>query len=270
MRRQFPCSFVGKSSRKPWTDYQRRIQLNYTLPKELGPDTRLLFLPGKDVRLKLLMYDAAGEAYEEDRHFEQLTFIEHCTGIIMLIDPFSIPAVRDSLNGNDLHSVSPSDASPDDVYARLVEFLEQHGIRRGTRQVKIPLAVVVTKCDAFGLDGVIGLTALRKAQEDEICRARKAPGNPVLSPCPSWFGIGYADGTWPTSLTTLNRNLLNAGTFPALHSGGCRLQRTMHRFFLSRLKRRSTGFWMRPALPNPLRHWPNRISVNSIKGNQYE
>ena len=161
----------------------KALQLNYILPKEFAPDTRLLLFANRDVRLKLLMYDAAGEAYEEDRHFEQLTFIEHCTGIIMLIDPFSIPAVRDSLSGS-LNSVSPSDASPDDVYARLVEFLEQHEIRRGTRQVKIPLAVVVTKCDAFGLDGLLGLPAVRKAQEDENRRAQtehRPPGVVTMS-----------------------------------------------------------------------------------------
>lgn len=125
-------------------------------------------------RLRLHLYDAAGEAFEDEITFAQLTFLKHCSGIVMLIDPFSIEKVRARYQRqiSELPSdVGASDADPDDVYSRLLEFLEQHRVRVGTKRVKIPLAVVVTKSDAFGLDSEVGQSAFNHWQQIEVGRA---------------------------------------------------------------------------------------------------
>ncbi len=127
-------------------------------------------------KLRIHMYDAAGEAYEMEEGVQQLTFLEHCHGLLLLIDPFSIEAVRQRF-ANELRTypgdATPSDAQPDEVYSRLIEFLQQQHVRSGTRKIKIPLALVVTKRDAFHLDRELGVVALREAQRREYQQAQQ-------------------------------------------------------------------------------------------------
>jgi len=120
------------------------------------------------MRLRLHMYDVAGEAYEGEPDLERLNFLEHCTGIMLLIDPFSIDAVRDrfqeefAANGED---VGASDSSPEDVYDTLFGYLERHRVRKRTGKIPIPLAVVVTKRDGFTLEEEIGAPAFKRYHE---------------------------------------------------------------------------------------------------------
>jgi hypothetical protein len=139
-------------------------------------------------RIRLHLYDTAGEAYEDEQSFAQLTFLKHCSGIIMLIDPFSIDPIRERFE-RELKEhgelVGASDAQPDDVYSRLMEFLEQHHVRVGAGKIRFPLAVVVTKRDAFGLDKELGCAAINHWQqvENRLALAQQRAPAPVD---PSW------------------------------------------------------------------------------------
>ncbi len=143
----------------------KALQLNFSVMKKGEP------LLGKVVRnkkLRLHLFDAAGEAYQDEQYMSQLKFLRHCHGLMMLIDPLSIESVRQryaqELN-RDFADVNPSDANPEEVYDRLLEFLEQNGVRVIGKKVPFPLAVVVTKRDAFGLPGEIGHDALATWQQ---------------------------------------------------------------------------------------------------------
>jgi hypothetical protein len=80
--------------------------------------------------------------------------LKYSGGIVMLIDPFSLGTVRGRFCeqlSRDPKDAGASDADPDDIYSRMMEFLEHHKLRVGAGKARIPVAVVVTKRDAFEL-----------------------------------------------------------------------------------------------------------------------
>ncbi len=142
----------------------KALQLNFSVKAKGEP--ALGKVRGKKVRLHL--FDAAGEAYQDEQHMAQLKFLSHCHSVMMLIDPLSIESARQRYAQEmktDLADVNPSDVNPEDVYDRLLEFLERNGVRVIGRKVPLPLAVVVTKRDAFGLPDEIGQGALANLQQ---------------------------------------------------------------------------------------------------------
>ncbi|MFH1862861.1 MAG: hypothetical protein ABH878_08625 [bacterium] len=123
---------------------------------ELSPTAFLLQIaePSGSEHL-LYVYDAAGELYADSQDTRRLhEYFSDVDGILFLIDPFSIrqvalnyasqiTAVRDQLK--------PSSESPQDVYDRLITTLRLFSKNSTIRS--IPFAVVITKMDAFDLQG---------------------------------------------------------------------------------------------------------------------
>ncbi len=118
-------------------------------PKHLG---RIIYL-----------YDAAGEVYEnEDEARRQGEYLEYVSGVLFMIDPFSIDyyyrtheaeiekiksAIRPGPRGTAVGS-----------YERMLERLVSRTSYSGGK-IKLPLAVVVSKTDGLGLEDEIGLGA---------------------------------------------------------------------------------------------------------------
>lgn len=105
----------------------------------------------------LYMYDAAGELYgnEDDRRRQQ-TYFSHANGVVFLIDPFSIGQVKTEFQtriGSEGSTLQPSSEVPQDIYARMYRMLQQITDRAAA---SIPVAVVLTKIDAFELKDHIG------------------------------------------------------------------------------------------------------------------
>lgn len=96
----------------------------------------------------LVFFDAAGEDLEHVDILElEGRYITQSDGLILLIDPLQIPAVRDDLEG----AVELPDATAD-VYAmlgRLASIIrEARGIRPG-KAIDMPLALAISKVDAL-------------------------------------------------------------------------------------------------------------------------
>jgi hypothetical protein len=95
----------------------------------------------------LVFFDAAGEDLERLSVLErEARYITQSDGLILLIDPLQIPAVRDELAG---HVELPDDAA--DVYA-MVGWIaglvrEMHTIPAG-RKIDLPIALTISKLDA--------------------------------------------------------------------------------------------------------------------------
>jgi hypothetical protein len=107
----------------------------------------------------IYMYDAAGEIFEDGERLHQHIYFEYISGIFFLIDPFSMPVVRQEFE-QDLAKageyVKPSREQPKDVFDRMVNHLKQHKeLKKQKDKYNIPIAVIVTKTDAFGLDSKI-------------------------------------------------------------------------------------------------------------------
>lgn len=114
----------------------------------------------------LYLYDPAGELFENQEEVVLNRYQEYLSGLLFLIDPFTLPRVqeeyRDLLPGvKDL--LQPSQLPAEDALARVFLGMEEHfGLGKAAR-VKAPVAVVLTKVDAFDLEERIGETAVARA-----------------------------------------------------------------------------------------------------------
>jgi hypothetical protein len=109
-------------------------------------------------RKQVLLYDAAGESYQQSRLLEGHTFYQSFKGLIFLIDPLSIPGLVEkySVSESQVTSSSPSDMSLEDAYVALAVHLDRTlGIRRD-KVLSQPCAIVINKADIFDLDRRIG------------------------------------------------------------------------------------------------------------------
>lgn len=102
----------------------------------------------------LYAYDVAGEVYGAEDKVRGLRFLARSAGIAMLVDPFSIPRVaaeKEQELAEQAEHILPSSEAPDDVLARLLGTLQEAGVETE----KMPLAVILAKVDACGIEGEI-------------------------------------------------------------------------------------------------------------------
>jgi Double-GTPase 2 len=120
----------------------------------------------KQVVPKLLyLYDAAGEYYTSETKAEEQIYFKYVHGILLIIDPFSIDNVRNAykerLNDDKTNGgiISPSGENLDTVYENMLMLFETKLNHKRNKKMNTPIAVVVTKCDAFDLEERIGEAA---------------------------------------------------------------------------------------------------------------
>lgn len=91
-------------------------------------------------------YDTAGEDLAADERALSMTYLLATDGIILLLDPFSFP-------GNIGHGKAVEEqkveTSPENVLHAITEVLRQNEQVKRNRKIKQPIAVVVSKIDAF-------------------------------------------------------------------------------------------------------------------------
>lgn len=132
---------------------------------EYSPDAFLVNLGDASGNHALLyVYDAAGELYQQRDVLQSHQYYSYTHGILFLVDPFSLPQVRTDHQSSLTQiatQVKPSDERPQDVYDRMISTLREFS-KMGKTFRKQPMAVVVTKGDAFDLatelggDGMLG------------------------------------------------------------------------------------------------------------------
>jgi hypothetical protein len=104
----------------------------------------------------LYIYDPAGEAFENTENLTAHQYYEYLSGMIMIVDPFSIPAVRRDYEkelSRTWSNVNPSQLNIEDALNSVLLTLEESFGLSKTGKIKKPLAVVISKVDAFGLGG---------------------------------------------------------------------------------------------------------------------
>ena len=126
---------------------------------EESPDAFLFNVnTGRTDRL-LYIYDAAGELFNQTDKMRRQEYYNYVNGIVFLIDPFSLPQVQTNLekelsNSTVSSQIKPCQERPQDVYSKLLQTVQQEkGIGRGS--INKPIAVVVTKSDAFDISAQI-------------------------------------------------------------------------------------------------------------------
>lgn len=124
--------------------------------------------PNKESQL-LYIYDAAGELYSDaDDTRRRQGYLAYTSGILFLLDPFSIEQIgKDYKKELARHEgeLKPCSEPPQDVYDRMVNTLRALS-KEKTK--KTPIAVVVTKIDAFDLKEQI----MRAHQDGETLESK--------------------------------------------------------------------------------------------------
>ena len=143
------------------------------------------------------IYDIAGESFLNGANEIQKQY-DYCNGIVLLIDPFSIPDVMarfgSQLNSTDLGGTS--NTSIDSMMENFILTLEHTTGLSKNKILSTPLAVVLNKTDEADLDHIIGNSAVRRIMAsnpnvftdafdtmDYLCREflRKVDMNDVLA-----------------------------------------------------------------------------------------
>ncbi len=114
----------------------------------------------------LYIYDGAGEYYTDQDSAAQQVYYRYVTGFIMIVDPFTIEGVHrqyaDRLQAAGTTLAVNAQERLSGIYERMLETLEIHyDLQPGVR-FPHPIAVVLTKLDAFDLQERIGGPAARR------------------------------------------------------------------------------------------------------------
>ena len=98
------------------------------------------------LRCLLYLFDAPGEHFATLRRVGQKQALRHLRGIVLLVDSFSLPALAD---GGRWAGLSPSQTPLRDVVHNLIHSVNLMLLRRPEERCDVPVAVVLSKADAF-------------------------------------------------------------------------------------------------------------------------
>ena len=91
-------------------------------------------------------YDTAGEDLAADERALSMTYLLATDGIILLLDPFSFP---NNTGRSKALADQQVETSPENVLHAITEVLRQNERTKLNRKIKQPVAVVISKIDAF-------------------------------------------------------------------------------------------------------------------------
>lgn len=122
------------------------------------------FVKGDEFKPERLVhvYDIAGEVFTDNSENEVQKQYEYCQGIVLIIDPFSIPSVKykyeRDLTPEDLDVIGKADINGI-VNSFLNKLREVTGLS-DRKILSVPLAVVIDKADSAGLFNELGEGAI--------------------------------------------------------------------------------------------------------------
>ena len=127
-------------------------------------NTYNFFLSKNNAKSLLFFYDSAGEAFTNTQHLSQHKFYNYFHGLIFIIDPFSIPDIFNEYNSqlSTNTSIRPSSYPLEDVYDASIINLEKSYGFKVTEKITKPVAILLSKVDAFDLQNKIGKNAIQE------------------------------------------------------------------------------------------------------------
>jgi Double-GTPase 2 len=117
-----------------------------TLPDALRPLTLYVEAPARTL---LYLYDHAGEHYQESDRLDVLRALGFAEGIVFVVDPFALDAVRTAADTAVLEQAHPSETDPTDAAEKFTRALRARLGLSVERTIQVTVALVVTKCDAL-------------------------------------------------------------------------------------------------------------------------
>ena len=108
--------------------------------------------PNQRVPGLMYIYDAAGEFFGDENRTMSQGYFQYVNGLILIVDPFSIDMVQDIYEDQleeKASELAPSTENIENVYGRMITVLEaKYNLKKGQKFPQ-PLAVILTKIDAF-------------------------------------------------------------------------------------------------------------------------
>jgi len=101
----------------------------------------------KGPQFLLYLYDKPGEDFARMQRLGQMQVLRHLKGIVLLVDPFSLPELAG--HGRKLGGLNPSEAPFSRIVHTLIQGLNAMTLKRPEEKCRIPLAVVLSKADAL-------------------------------------------------------------------------------------------------------------------------
>jgi hypothetical protein len=96
----------------------------------------------------LSFVDTAGEDLNELETAFTLEYLSVCDALMITLDPFALPGARAQLNLPE-QAIQVGDDVPLDVVSRITELLRTEHKIKAKKRIKLPVAIVFTKIDAF-------------------------------------------------------------------------------------------------------------------------
>jgi len=146
----------GQVVEKTSGDVRQAFGLTLSLSKERG---YLLYL-----------FDAPGEQYTVLEQLGRKQAFQDMQGIILLVDPFSLPALADYAQLLDVQ-LQPSQAPFQRVVDVLIQTVNLMLVQKPTDQCEVPLAIVLSKVDALPVDDFAYLKGLNRDTVDDAFHA---------------------------------------------------------------------------------------------------
>lgn len=131
------------------------------------------------------IYDVAGESFIDNTENEEQLQYNYCHGIVFILDPLSIPAIRNSLDET-INNIDKSSVGTLDIDVVLDSFfnkLKQITGNSSSEVLNVPISIVISKGDIKTLDRFIGDDKISEyleehgldidsytLAEDKICR----------------------------------------------------------------------------------------------------
>lgn len=116
-----------------------------------------IILKGKNIKpeRKFTLYDVAGESFVENTENEIQLQYTYCSGIIFMLDPLSIPTVRNYLDER-TNEIDRNSVGTLDLELVLDAFENKLRSIMGKDTLNIPTAIVISKSDIKALDNFLG------------------------------------------------------------------------------------------------------------------
>lgn len=114
---------------------------------------RISFNQAKNQAVTLVLFDTAGEDMRSlDTMSTEARYITNSQGLVFLLDPLQIPAVREQMPSELLRELSPDEdpeAEPIKIIERLYELFEKDPRWRGKQKIETPVAFTLAKIDVL-------------------------------------------------------------------------------------------------------------------------
>ena len=142
------ASFVDKDSERTYRSHKTDFDSDRPMPKTAAGNpvaTTLDFDLGRRHAL-VHIFDAAGEILVQRAENAELSYLDQARTLMFVLDPFSIPDVRERLTGPLAGILADANASPhdtEDSYNSTVQRLRDSGVDTNRRR----LAFVISKAD---------------------------------------------------------------------------------------------------------------------------